>query len=298
MFEGLNEAARRFPTMYHKHWRKGVFPYTGWAPHTSQYWLQTDSKANFQKNGNRDGYDEKSIVYSFNSWGFRSDEFMRGDGELAVMFIGCSYTMGVGLRWTDLWTTIVTEHLKKTSGKQVWQYNLGQGGHGSDYVAMTVFQTLEMLRPDVLIVMWPPVDRMLWHDQKHRYPLIASFKNPWQPPHIGRSLIDILTDDQMIFNFLRDFSMVSTMTEKTGIPWFWTMCPGQGPMADELVQSGIIDGSRRIAFEYKYYDRARDNAHPGRISSAKVAEEIIGNLRNRPEMAQFFVNDQEVGVPS
>lgn len=61
-------------------------------------WLHSDSEANYVKRGNKE-FSPESISYEFNNFGYRSDEFHETGSIPALMFIGCSYTLGIGIPW-------------------------------------------------------------------------------------------------------------------------------------------------------------------------------------------------------
>lgn len=98
---------------------------------SSVRWISPDSMENWIEN-NKDPlkrkiladleWDENSISYVFNSHGFRSDEF-DGDG---AMFLGCSFTFGVGMNWERTWAYRVAKQLNL----RCW--NLGIGGGSND----------------------------------------------------------------------------------------------------------------------------------------------------------------------
>ena len=71
-----------------------------------------------------DWYD-KEIDYKINSYGFRSDEF-EDSSVPSILFLGCSYTVGIGIRIEESFTTIISKELGLKN------YNLGLAGGGAD----------------------------------------------------------------------------------------------------------------------------------------------------------------------
>ena len=103
-----------------------------WHTDVTQPWHGTDSEQTFEYNkknhpNNPDflRYNSKSISYKFNNLGFRSDfDYQKEDA--GNVFIGCSMTEGVGLKWDETYH----EHLSQTlEGKRI---NLSVGGTGID----------------------------------------------------------------------------------------------------------------------------------------------------------------------
>ena len=130
-------------------------------------WLHSDSEANYVKRGNKE-FSPDSISYEFNNFGYRSDEFDETGSTPALMFIGCSYTLGIGIPWGSLWTTIVTKHFETAWGLPVRQYNLAWSGTGGDHVAMVVHQCVDVLKPQAIFVLWSYINRLTWFETPHR----------------------------------------------------------------------------------------------------------------------------------
>lgn len=93
-------------------------------------WNGTDTKELFEENYKRypehlQYYKDKPITYNFNNFRFRNDFDLEPDPELEVdLFIGCSFTMGMGLHPENNFPYTVSKH---TGNKCI---NLGAGGHG------------------------------------------------------------------------------------------------------------------------------------------------------------------------
>jgi len=111
-----------------------------WHTDITQSWHGTDSEQTFEHNkknhpNNPDflRYNNKSISYKFNNLGFRSDfDYQKEDA--GNIFIGCSMTEGVGLKWDETYH----EHLSQTlEGKRI---NLSIGGTGIDSWSRILFQ--------------------------------------------------------------------------------------------------------------------------------------------------------------
>ncbi len=80
-----------------------------------------DWEENFKKNH------DQTLQKEINSFGFRSDEFVKTHNDKHVLFLGCSYTWGTGLYIDEVWSKIVYDKIKtkeKTSGF----FNLGIPG--------------------------------------------------------------------------------------------------------------------------------------------------------------------------
>ena len=95
-------------------------------PNSVDIWNGSDSKDNFLNNANEDKmayWKDKSIEYKFNNLGFRSDVDFHPKDHGAV-FLGCSFTEGVGLPLEYTWGYHMSKYLDEPF------FNLGIGGKG------------------------------------------------------------------------------------------------------------------------------------------------------------------------
>lgn len=115
-------------------------------------WLGEDNEQNFQRHCAdpekhalllRSGWLDDSVVYNFNSQGFRSPEF-GSETELICVF-GCSMTFGVGIKQEQRYGDILAKDLN------LHCYNFGISG-GSDSTSVRLALTwLRDLRPKIVI---------------------------------------------------------------------------------------------------------------------------------------------------
>jgi hypothetical protein len=125
------------------------------------YWSGTDREDLYSKNIqnpeiaeyflNNGWVDETSIIYRYNSLGFRCDEFDQRESYIAI---GCSFTEGVGLREDQTWAY----QLSKLLGTHVW--NLGVGGHGISSCFRILQGYIDRLNVKGVFLLAPPTDRL------------------------------------------------------------------------------------------------------------------------------------------
>jgi hypothetical protein len=96
------------------------------------------------------GWIDQEIEYTFNSQGFRDEEFPR---DLNYLAVGCSHTMGVGLRYEQTWVS----QLSKLIDKKI--YNAGVAGAATDTVYRIVSHLLSGYQPDIVFMLRPPAWR-------------------------------------------------------------------------------------------------------------------------------------------
>ena len=125
-------------------------PFINYANSTLQ-WLAPDSEQNYKKNLRKKNLTrtEKTalqldVSYTFNSDGFRSSEFL--EKQSCILFLGCSYTQGIGVPQQLTWPEILAKKLS------VVAYNLACAGSSSDTAFRLCYHWLEYLKP--VCVIW------------------------------------------------------------------------------------------------------------------------------------------------
>jgi hypothetical protein len=91
-----------------------------------------------------------SIQYRINSEGFRGDEF---DHTPCVLTLGCSFTIGIGLREQEIWPTLVANALGLKSVNIAW------GGIAADSCVRLAAYWIPKLKPKLVIMLSPPQNR-------------------------------------------------------------------------------------------------------------------------------------------
>lgn len=98
------------------------------------------------------GWDtEDSIIYRYNSHGYRSGEF---DNRSSFIALGCSYTEGIGLKDTQIWHSI----LSKKINKHIW--NLGVSGASLDSIYRLLSYYITYLNVEGVFLLEPPDTRL------------------------------------------------------------------------------------------------------------------------------------------
>lgn len=137
-------------------------------------WLPMDTKELYKQNLKTkfellksQGWVDADISYKFNSTGFRSKEFVSND---SIVFLGCSFTVGVGLPVEKIFPEIVSSSVKLDC------YNLGVGGASADTCFRLAYYWLPRIQPKMVIAMLPSLHRLELYDNKdfhHHRPTIA-----------------------------------------------------------------------------------------------------------------------------
>ena len=109
------------------------------------------------------------ISYTFNSFGFRDEEF---DQRPCGIALGCSHTEGVGIPQSAAWPRVLT----KITGTHTW--NLGVGGSSIDTCFRLLDYWLPRLKPQFVTMCIPPADRVEVFDRSNPASLMNTQTDP------------------------------------------------------------------------------------------------------------------------
>jgi hypothetical protein len=109
--------------------------------------LYMKNRINKQSLLKQNGWMDNTFEYSFNSKGFRCEEFTNNP---TIMFLGCSYTCGIGLPVNNIWPEIVSRSLNLQCA------NMGQGGGSSDTAFRLCLGWIDQINPSIVIFLKPP----------------------------------------------------------------------------------------------------------------------------------------------
>jgi hypothetical protein len=206
-------------------------------PSSEQYFLQTDSEENYDIN-QPSNYTKTSIKYKFNSYGFRTNEFILPKTLPVILVLGCSFTLGIGLKEEDTWPTI----FQQTYFPEYTLYNLGLGGASADTVARLAINFIPILKPDIVAVFWPNMCRYEIVETSH-----IRFAGPWLDEEL---ILKKLLNQTELYNNQQKNKVILDLLQK--IYQF------------ELLQLDADDFNQIIYEGMKLNsNRARDNTHPG-----------------------------------
>ena len=212
----------------------------------SLHWLPGDTKTLYEKNLKENyqllksnNWIDSSFTYKFNSHGFRCDEFTDNP---TVMFLGCSFTIGIGIPEETTWTNVVSKKLNMNCA------NLGQAAGSSDTAFRLCLGWIDIIKPQVVCLLPPHGIRLelVNNNSIHHY-------------HARGDHISEYYD-----NFLKDWSVDDNND------YFNTL---KNTIAIESICT-----SRNIKYvslemeKFSKLDLARDLAHWGTVSNNNFAE--------------------------
>jgi hypothetical protein len=270
-------------------WQANRIPHSPLSPYTRfQRWLHTDSEENYYARGNKD-FAVESVGYEFNSLGYRGPELALEPGEVGVMFLGDSNTFGLGMPWDQLWCSVVARRLQERWGVAVRPFNLAWSATGPDYTAMMIHQTVDMLRPAAVFILWSFVGRMTWYpDPKHQVHFIPEWTSEFHAESHA-AYLRLASQSHGFFNYVRNFHLVHERLSRLGIPYYW----GHLEQFSERLLSPYVPLDRFVG-TWQTIDLARDARHAGIQSHQLFADRVMGavarDARYVPALSQCNSN--------
>lgn len=218
-------------------------------------WLPSDTEELFKENLDKNynllkeyNWLDSNISYKFNKHGFRSNEFCEKDNAI---FLGCSYTFGIGLPLHKTFPQIVCEKI----GLEC--FNLGLPASSNDTAFRLSYIWLNRLKPKLVILTAPSCTR---------FELLS-------PNNISMEVESrfITTMDQLT-NVGNHTSWIDTdqngeLNQKKNTMAIKYIC-------DNLKIKCLVFSSNDI----EVIDKARDLLHPGVNSNQKFADTVLKKI--------------------
>jgi hypothetical protein len=97
------------------------------------------------------------VQYRFNRLGYRCAEFdtPSDSGTLGVAVLGASEILGTGVPQEQTVSAVFARELAERLGRPVVGWNLGIGGSSPDYIARMLVSVLPVLKPAVVLMVFP-----------------------------------------------------------------------------------------------------------------------------------------------
>lgn len=185
------------------------------------------------------------VIYTFNKDGFRADQF---DEQNQILFLGCSYTMGMGVPYHDCWTTIVSKKL------QLKNHNLGIAGSSHDTAFRLFYHYHLKLKPKIVVFLTTEITRLELVLDKTPISLGVG----WQREDIIKGNFYkhwLLNEENSELNYQKNCLAIENLCLKNNIKYY---------------QFSINDN-----FPYPLIDVSRDLHHPGITSHLNFSKRVL-----------------------
>jgi hypothetical protein len=242
---------------------------------------------------------ENPIHYSYNSLGFRSDEFTTNHDGKHILFAGCSETEGAGGGLESLWAKIVYDELEKDN-KLSGFFNLGRSGWGHEIIVSNIMSYIDLYgKPDTVYMLFPNIGRYFeWvgtDEQGDCYKYLGSVPNSSDISDIDskwKRKITISEQRSLLISFIMIIKLFEKYCESSGINLIWSTWDHEDAMnyknlsifknyrhmisAEDFVKQNK-DFFMDNIYTNKYWERKRDN-HSGYLFHYVWAQEFLGRI--------------------
>ena len=173
---------------------------------------------------------DKSIIYKYNSLGFRSDEFTKEHNGLHVLFSGCSETEGSGGNLEDLWSWMLYQKLLESHSLSGF-YNISRAGWGWQSIVSNLIQYIgEYGSPDYLFIMFPNIGRNIkWvktdsKDQEiYHQEMVIPYSSKSEEDPLSRKPITIEFQRNILVNNILIIKLFEEYCRSKNIKLYWSI---------------------------------------------------------------------------
>jgi hypothetical protein len=200
-------------------------------------------------------YRNSLITYQFNENGHRSKSLDKLNLDNYILYVGCSHTVGVGVKLEETFPYIASQYVWKGAD----YYNLAVSGAGIDtleYNLLTWFTKIKK-KPKLVVIQWPDHSRFIVNEPGRRefVPSGTWTSNFDAQKFIYNSEVTGAVHGRKAINV----KLIETLIDVPKLT---------------LIHEGLVPyDSNSIVF--RTVDRARDLKHSGIQSHRLVAEKII-----------------------
>lgn len=254
-------------------------------------WCPSDSEDNYkphQKDGSAN-YRIDSFDYKFNSDGFRCDEFSK-HSDLPILFMGCSYTEGIGLPLEEVWSSHVLNKIKmlpQNKEKCIPYWSLAIGGTSIDTMARELSNYVDKVKPHTIFYLLSSFYR---RELKYGSNQLRNWL-----PNYGINEVDLdklYTDESYaLYEAYRSLSIISLSVQKYNTKVF--LFDLNSAATHKLEEAGALSFSNITYFQVDPSisgaegRRARDNMHPGADWHVKVADNMQKQIKENRQVNEI-----------
>lgn len=244
---------------------------------TQHKWHPSDAEKDY-RSGPDQPYGPDDITYGYNELGFRCDPFTDADNHAhRIMFVGCSFTEGIGLPREHTWAYQLLQIISREIGKPMPYWNLAVAATGIESIARRTFVMAPILRPQIILAVFPGYRRE-WKDNNGKWDtLIPTWRdklfidNPW------------LTEPTVVeYETEKNMAMIDLVAEKHDSLLIWDTWIDVFPAVDTALLPRFANGGKcwQAAMSSGPVDHARDGLHPGPAVNLRFAEAIWSTYGN------------------
>jgi len=202
-------------------------------------WCPADGKDKFEKNckmfpDNKSlkYYKKHPITYKFNNYGFRTDDDFNSTDE-GNIFLGCSYTIGIGHHLKNTWSYKLNEHI----GGKFWNLSLSGAGVDTAFRLLYGFKKILKIKN---IFHYAPLNHGFRYeyliksdtDGNHSYPQMFNVVHNTESAieFFGKKFVKeaLLTDNFAKLNYDKSILAIESLSKKLGSNYYY--------LSDDILQ--------------------------------------------------------------
>lgn len=211
-------------------------------------------------------------TYTHNELGFRGDSIHKKGFK--IMSVGCSMTEGVGVGDNETWPYQFSNSI--TNGVD---FNLGMGGESNDYICRTLFTFYELLKPDLVLIMYTsPQRREVYTNDGGVEPFMPTYqfgytKETEDGKRIQAHLTELQNYNENFINWYKNHQLIKLFLESKKCNWIWN---GFWGIPAEYIEPNRFDGDY-----HNFIDKGVDNIHPGPFHNKEYAKKLKNHIKDK-----------------
>jgi len=249
-----------------------------WAgndPNKELQWFSTDNQESYIPSNSI--YTPESFTYKFNEANFRCDSFDM-TGNSSIMFIGCSFTMGVGLPVEHCWPYLLLDQIKKDTGLSIPYWNLGITASGTDSHVRTIYQYIDKLKPKIIFLL--AASARVRDIPTHE--LISMWGPTYKSNNVPKEAETILCNDHWIkYQVEKNMAFIDLLVQKSGATLIWDQWGRRDKKEYENVLT-LPSFKNKVSEQFMTYETkdARDGKHFGYSSNLAYKNSIYSEYKD------------------
>ncbi|MBP7914487.1 MAG: hypothetical protein KAZ63_04000 [Vitreoscilla sp.] len=235
------------------------------------------------------------VQYRFNTLGYRSRECTPADGgqTLGVAVLGASEILGIGVPQDATVSAVFARLLGQHLERPVVDWNFGIGGTSPDYITRMLVSVLPVLRPTVVLMVFPhaarrehiDADGKVWlfnNGLASQRRLATRLLEPERHALVQASM-SLASESNDAVNLYKNYLACAALCEQHGAMWLFSAT--RDSFLDEIahlvdpahrVQPGL--GDLKISFGDRNLAVGRDMHHPGIGPHREMAALFLATL--------------------
>jgi len=214
--------------------------------------------------------DDHNINYKFNSEGYRCDNFT-DQSELPVVFLGCSMTEGIGVKFENLWRSRVLSRIRTITGKKIPHWSLALAGAGIDDQSRRLYEFSQRVNIKHVYALFPPMHRREYKYDGNDYRL-------WTGSANSSRIINHVFVDRDFSEYQTQRSLMILDSLRQALNFKITATLWGNRVEDEKIYKNFPN-IKFFTPLYSFPDLSRDQCHHGPIYHATLAEHMWENSK-------------------